>query len=343
MYANGYDITLALAALQGRLGWSDTTLSTANKQSNSGRYFDDGSFHGMVNIGVIKSVLNPPDINTFLASRQTAILHRCLQGVFNEPQYKEQVYLYDRFNQLEQLIDNTGNCTGYRIDVKKDFDTTIQLKQAVLYFDQDVTFNLYLFKEGTTAALKTLPVTAAAHNRTVVDLTDWILNYKQASTYYVVYFQSELGTARAIQEIASYNNTFNFSAIPFFADTTGLSFSRVWQSISMMPRGLNLQADAFRDYTQDIQRQSYLFDEAIGMSMAENLLEAMFYTDNSNASERNMKELFKATINLQLQGTLPVPDSPQVQSLRTKITNELARIKEAFQPKSNPLSVSLCS
>jgi hypothetical protein len=345
-YSNGYNVTKVLPKLFGRLAWSDSSLNSANTTSKSGRKFDDGSFHAMVTVANVKATVpSTTDWNPVFTAKQNAVIARCLNGVFNEPEFKEQALIYDRFDQDETLVENAGQAVGYRIRVAKAFDIAIQLNSFELYFNGAATFNIYLFKQGSVTALKTKSVTTVANEKTTIELDDWVLNYRESSIYYVVYFQDDLTGVKAIQEQVCFNRTTFFSAESFITDTNGTDFNR--QSVSLglsQPNGVNIQISAFKDFTQNILNQPHLFDEAIGLSMAYQVIEDVIYSVRSNINERILKDqLAGIGIQLDLNGVAAISDSPKVIGLKQRIEKELARVKKAFYPAEQPKSVSLCS
>ena len=185
-YSNGYNNTTVLPKLSGQLGWrTDSTLATALKNSVSGRYWDDGSFHSLVTVANVKATApDQTDWDVFFTAKQNAVISKALNGVFNLPEFVDDAKFYTPGqSEVEQLVSNSGKAVGFKISVAKDFDKTVLLNYLELYFDGAATFNVYLFKQGSKTALKTKEVTTVANTKTQVDLTDWVLNYKEAGIY----------------------------------------------------------------------------------------------------------------------------------------------------------------
>jgi hypothetical protein len=345
-YSNGYNITTVLAALFSRLGWStDATLNTANKTSNSGRYFDDGSFHSLVTVTNIKATtpepVSPATWDTIFTAKQNALISRCLNSVFNGEEFKEQVFLYEREWEQESLVTNSGLAVGYKIDVPYDMDISVKINSLELYFNEAATFNVYLFKQGSKTAVQTKSVTTLANIRTTVALTDWILNRKESHTYWVVYFQNDLGTAKAIQEIVEWKRTFCFGAESFISSTSGTDFNRVSPAMTFQPYGLNMLVTSFQDFSQNIINQPALFDELLGLTMAYQVIEDIVYSVQSDKTERVLKDqLAKVGMQMDLNGAAPISDSPQVIGLRQRIERETKRVKNAFYPNPKAQTVN---
>lgn len=348
-YSNGYNLTTVLPKLRGRLAWStDSTLNTANKTSASGRYFDDGSFHPAVTVPNIKKIATEPiDPNTWDAiftAKQNAIISKCLNNVFSDPEFKEQVVLYSRDTEKEEEITGSGLAVGYRVQLAKAFDITVQVNSLELYFNEAATFNFYLFKQGSKTALKTKSVTTVANAKTTVELTDWFLNYRESAVYYIMYRQADLATAKAIREQACFTKTLFFRADPFTSDViSGTDFNREELSFSVNdPHGVNIQLSSFHDFTQDILNQPHLFDNLLGLSMAYAELKAIIYSQRSNDTERILKDqIDKAGLQLDMDGVAPFPDSPKTKGLKQELDAEIKRVKESFYPKQKPQVVNL--
>lgn len=359
-YTNGFDATRVLSALFGRVGWKQPlktgspVVNSTNLLSKGGRFFNDGSFHKIVTIDNVKATMeesnaSDSNLNAELESLQRAAIMRCLNSVFREPEYIQQVLLLDRLGENDTPIDNTGLFVGYEINVAPTMDNAVQIDSATLLFDQDVTFNLYLFKDGKKSPLSVIEVTATAYESTVVGFSDLVLNYIGSQTkggrFYFGYFQSDLGSARAIKEEGCLaNKTICFCAEPMQAvQTVGeYDFNRNQRSYTWQTYGLNLEMSVFKDHTQMIVKKANLFDEVIGMTVASMVIEQVIYTSRSNSSERILNDvLAKAGIQMDLNGAAPVADSPKIKGLNTRIEEELKRLRCSFYPEAKTVTLNL--
>ena len=355
VYSNGFNTSAVFGAMMNRLGWRNPTVTeyaivdSQNQISRSGRYFDD--FHALVRTQYLKDSIEDPTLdaagfNAYLASLQKSVIMRCLNGVLNEKEYFEQALLYDRYGRQNVVIENTVLFVGYEIDVSKTFDKAIQIDSALLMFNEDVTFPLYLFKDGKKSAIWSEEVSAVADEATVVNFSDLILNYISSNTkggkFFFGYFQSDLGSAKAIREDASFNCTKCFRARPFASVATGAEFNRDSYSDSGFPYGLNLEMSSFRDFTQLIVKKANLFDEVIGLTMAYTVIEQLLHNTRSNGSERILKDAVEKFGAIQeLQGAAPVSDAPQVTGLNKRIERELKRVKDEFYKKPKAQTINL--
>jgi hypothetical protein len=359
-YTNGFDFSRVIAALFGRVGWKQPlktgspVINSTNQISKGYRYFNDGSFHTIVTVDNVKATMeeagaSDANLNAQLESLQRAAIIRCLNGVFREPEYIQQVLLLDRIGQNDKIIDNTGLFVGYEINLAPVMDVGIQIDSATLLFDTDVTFNLYLFKDGKKSPIAVIEVSSVANEATVVNFSDLVLNYIGSATkggrFYFGYFQDDLAVVKAIQEqVCKRNNTACFSAVPvqMKKNTSEYDFDHNQRSYTVQPYGINLEMSVFRDHTHQVVKKATLFDEVIGLTVAYMTIEQIIYACRSNANERILKdELSKVGIQLDLNGTAPISDSPKIKGLNTRIEEELQRLRKSFSRKQKPQTVNL--
>lgn len=359
-YTNGFNYSRVMNAMLNRIGFKQPTISeyaivnSGNLTSNSGRYYDD--FHALVRVKNIKEIQEDPGIsdanfNAHLESLKRACIMRSLNGTFNVPEEIERVLLYDRFNNSnDQLIPNSDLFVGYEITTPVSDEFAVQVHSATLMFDGDVTFNMYLFKAGKKTPVLVREVSAIANEATVVNFSDVILNYisqnTKGSSFYFGYFQTDLGSVKAIREqYSSWNKQLCFGARSInTAKVVGeTNFDRINIHYSLDPYGFNLEISTFRDHTNAIVKQAHLFDELQGLCMAKMVLESTIYSTNSNETERILKDqIVKAGLQMDLNGAIAAPDSPQIAGLKQQIDREVKRVKEAFYPKPKAKSVNLC-
>lgn len=348
MYSNGYNITKVLTALSGRVGWRQPTstdfftLNAANTTSNSGRCFQD--FHAIVTPQNIldtqeDSSISEDDFNSYLANLQNSVILKCLNGVFNKRELLERKLLFERFGRQDYPNINEGKFVGIRILPARDFGKTCQIDSVILYFDSAVTFNLYLFHDASKAPIWSQSVTAQANKQTIIQITppNQYLNYSENSksgVFYLGYFQDDLGSAKAINEIVERFNTFyNFGLtpceLPKIAGQVDIDRNNV--SYTIKTHGLNLQMMAFRDYSQLIIGNPYLFDELIGLQMAADVIELIQNSSRTNKNERITKEM-SSKLYTDLNLAMATDEFPYSTGLKSRIQRELQRVKKEFFP-----------
>lgn len=350
-YTNGYDYSRVIAALFDRLGWRAGTIEgspaieAGNMTSKSGRYFND--FHAILTPYMLKQVLEDPkasdaEFNAFLTGLTRSSILQALNGVVNFPEQLELRSDFDRCGeQNDRPVNNEGLFVYRRIELARLTDVAVQIDSVGLYFDADVTFPLYLFREGNKAPVWTTEVTALANEKAVVPLPDLVLSYMGANNiggaFYFGYFQSDLGDARAIDESRIGWNCANHWRIDFMQSrqTGALEFDRKIYTGSSVSGGINLQLSAFKDWTTLIVKRPNLFDELIGLQMAARVIELALNNVRSNPEERILKDnLIRMGLYQTLDGTVPgVPDAPKIEGIGKRITRELTRVKKAFCPE----------
>jgi hypothetical protein len=331
------------------LGWrqlpASPVLNSDNSTSTSGRYFQ--SFHSLVTLTKLKAICEDPaisdnDFNTYISNLQNDAIMRCLNEVFREPELLEQKLMYTRWGTQDQSVNNSGQFVGWIINVANTFDTSTQINTATLYFDTDCAFNLYLFMDGVKSPLKTIPVTCTAYQRTVVEFDNLVLNYKIGQKYYFGYFQSELGSARAVREqVETWATTRCFEAYTFTAPATNgnTDFNHNYRQYGMLPQGVNLEMISFKDHTQKILRKANLFDEAVGLSVAAMVIEEIVMSTRTNTVERQTAEqagkLFTDLNQAYASDTLPI-----MPGIKSRLNNEFKRLRQTFFPDQPAMSIS---
>lgn len=334
-YSNGYDLDKVLVALKGRLGWRSQGDTPA-----SGRFFE--GFHAACNAQYLKSSQQNKDITDFdfedyLSSLESDIITRCLNGVFNESEFLEELMVHDRVvNSQDTPIDNGNSFVGFRIEIAKAYDIAVWLRHVQLYFDGAVTFNLYLFKEGVHQPIQTIPVTSVAGDQALVELKNLVLSYDQlkGSVFYIGYYQKDLGSVRALYELSTYNTARCYKLRPWSSQALSpTSFNQKYITWTYYPYGLNFQVASFRDFTGRIVKNPHLFDELVGLQMAYYVLEQVLYSTRQNADQRKLQEVDPLALQMDLTGAAPISDGPQIMGLSKRIQRETQRVKESFYPK----------
>jgi hypothetical protein len=333
-YSNGVDTAAVLPALVNRVTW----LSSGS--SNSGRYFDDGSFHASVNEEVLKSMQPNKDITTedFTALKtqySNSVAMQAINAVFNRPGIIEQTNIFETIQRQATEI-SAEDFVGYEIFVAPEVDKTIRLLNAILHFDADTTFKLYAYAHGSTDPFWEQQVTATGGQYTVVGLTDCYLSYRlfRSAKFYVGYKPAELtgGSKPYIDELCPFL-TRAFEAVPMDS-ILPIAFETI--RYTYRANGLNMEAQSFYDYTTQILMAPGIFDQLIGLLMAATFIELSLFTQRKNTEQRTTTDnADRFALQLDLTGTLPVSDSPQIYGLRSKINKEVERVRGSFIGKQH--------
>ena len=285
------------------------------------------------------------NFETYLQNLQADVILKCLAGVFNKKEYLEKKLMFERFGRQDYVNLNTGIFCGVRIEPAKLFNVTCQIDNIALLFNSDVTFNMYLFHDTQpTVPIATIPVTAVANQQTIFPINQ-LLSYTgdlhKSGCYYFGYFQNDLGEALAINEIIEvFNTTYNFGMVPVELPVVGEHGVNVnYVSFTIKSHGFNIQMSAFRDYTQPIVDNPWIFDNLIGLQMAADVIELMQNSTRINKDQRITKEMTQQLYS-DLNVSKPTEQMPFSVGLKTRIEKEAWRVKNEFFPKKKPTSIT---
>lgn len=357
-YTNGYNVDEVLSALMNRRRWrqptrSDFTITLAspnvwaNDDLNS-PVFESG--HKIVSPYYIWKVqedeaINAEKFNAYLQNLQKDVILKCLNNVFCKNEFLEKKLMFDRFGRNDYVNQNTGAFVGVRITPSATFDVTVQIDSVSLLFDSNATFNLYLFHDSQPKVpLKTISVTAVANVQKVVSIGEF-LSYsgvgKKGGAFYLGYFQDDLGEAKAINEIVQkFNTTYNFGVLPVELQKAGdHTINQNSVAFTIKSHGFNIQLSAFRDKTQLIVDNAYLFDNLINLQMAADVIELIQNSTRTNKDQRITQELSRV-LYTDLNQSAPTGEAPFVPGLKHRISKEVQRVSNEFYPKQKATSIT---
>jgi len=354
MLTNGFDISTVLPLLRARVGWKQTTgyeLAPETQVSKSGRFFNDTSFHSIVslkNIDETREDIDEPPANTLdahLTGVQDAAILTLLNQVFNQDQLIETGLSYSRWQQVRDKWPNTGKVAGMRINLAKT-KTALQINTVTLAFDGNTPFNLYLFADTSAEPIYTIEVTPEANKQVIVELPDWIVRYdgqtNKSNWFYLVYFQDDLGGMQALRANTCWQETYTYSVSGVLMDVLpDNNFDRVTTPFTYENYGLLPDISVYADYTNLIKNTAHLFDEAIGLQVATNVIEQIQYGTRSNLTERITEEKLRDVyrdVNL-ARTTEEVPFMP---GLKARYKRELEKINKNLFPKVKSRIINPC-
>ncbi|MDP4264924.1 MAG: hypothetical protein Q8941_20515 [Bacteroidota bacterium] len=358
-YSNGYDVSKVLPAIVGRRRWRQPTRTDFPFTLSSDNIWGTDDLYSPVfeaehkivspyNIFIVQedTTITQDNFNALLKNMQVDVVLKCLNAVFNKRENLEKKLLFERYGILDTLNPNEGKFVGVRIAPPKAFDRSIQIDNVALKFNADVTFNLYLFHDSQPlVALKTFSVSALANQQTIVQLGE-VISYagvsNKSGSYYLGYFQDDLGTVQAINEVVGrFNTTYNFGLSPVeLPALPGHKITINQLSFTIKTHGFNIQVSAFRDFTQPIIDSPYLFDNLIGLQMAADVIELIQNNTRTNKDNRITADLTKQLYtDLNISGA--TEECPFVPGLKDRIMKEAARVKKEFYPEAQPLSSSM--
>ena len=206
-YANGFRVQDVMTALMNRRRWRQPTRSDFPFTLTGNNIWDSGDIYSPV-FEAIHKIVSPYNIwvtqedngidetnfNTYLQEMQSDVILKVLSGVFNKAEHLERKIMFERFGRNDYLNQNTGAFVGVRIQPAKKFDVTCQIDNVALKFNQNVSFNLYLFHDTQPyVSLASFPVTAVANQQTKVNIgsmLSYVGEVNESGCYFLGYFQN---------------------------------------------------------------------------------------------------------------------------------------------------------
>lgn len=305
-----------IESLSGRVGWRQPTLSgydklnATNLASASGYYFNDAS-----NLVSVKNIfetqedkdISDADFNTYLEELQKSAISRVLGKVFQDKgKQLESVTLFPYEQDFKNTLSLQDGFVGFQINVGTNRRIRTIVRNVMLSFNGEATFNLYLYNSQVKAPIQTKSVTTI-DGQTIVNV-DWNIdknasNYK-GGTFYIGYFEEDVtGVApyKKDYELSNYMvQPCNASIDMMRLDHTGTVIDVDGESISDY-MGLNLELESVVDFTDLIESKKNLFDRAVMYQMAINVIDIMFTSTRTNLVQR-LGDSFKGQAIFALEG-----------------------------------------
>lgn len=367
--SNGYDETQVYNALKTRRGWQQPTLSgvptldTANKACDSGKYYEDA--HQACNINYLYKTqedytASDAEFNAYLTGTERANINASIASVFAKPSVIDKPkLLHERSERsTKQYVTNSGKFVGVKLWLSPG-DFAAQIHSAALLFDGEATFNLHLFSDLKKNPIWSQEVTSVANDLTIIPIRtvvtgegdDAVTTIEEAvlrpldastkgGTFYLGYYQSELGSVRAIDYSCEYScfSPLGFEYIEASTDED-FGFDRDNYSCTTRTYGLNLQVSTYRDYTQTIVSRVQEFDDLLGLHMAARCIRTIHDSIRINSTETILKER-AVTWYAELRQNFATEGMPFSDSIEKKITREVTRLQDSFYPKPQPQVVT---
>lgn len=338
-----YQVERILTLLFGRVGWKQPTqseyaiLDETNTTSKSGRYFQN--VHAAVTVRNIKETqqdedISDADFNEILSDLQKGAILKTLSAVFNQPEIIETGTIFERESNLATTLQaNNGKFVGYTVEVAEKTDYTTDLSRMTLLFDRDVSFEMKCFIDNREQAIWTMPVTAIGGEATFIDVDDlklsWMGKYGAVNTFYIGYFQDDIGEAQAINEpVSEWMQGILWEVNPIYATANGVKFDLPYVEDSLT-KGLNLEFTSYKDYTSRVIANKALFDEAVGLQVACDVIEMILTSTRSNGTERMAQEQL-ADLHSALNQDAPTNERPYTPGLKVRYSREIEKLQKSF-------------
>jgi hypothetical protein len=291
------------SSLFGGVGWRQPTISeyaiidVDNLGSVSGLFFQDAS--SFVTIQNLKDSQQDKDIsdsnfNAYIKSLQeSVIIEACNKIVNDKSDFIRTINLFPYEKAFKNPIAKRGKFVGFTFEQRKKVDKVAKISWAEFAFNEDVTFNLYLYNSNKKDPIKTQSVDAKAFESVIVDLNDWFIaddTTHKGGNFYVGYFEDDLGTAQALDKDYDMGN-FQVSVCDYYVRPISLDHSGGVIDVETIINesdsfGLNIGIDIYNDYTEVIVRNKNLFWNAIQWQMSEKVLNILATSIRSNRNTR---------------------------------------------------------
>jgi hypothetical protein len=356
---NGLNYDSVYDALKNRVLWQQQGVT-----SDSRRYYED--FHTLNDTSILIDLQNDDSITDvaspafaeLLNNRQRSIVFEALNAVYNAPQLIDKAKLcFQRPDVMlyPQPVVNQNQFVGIKMLIVPGEDIAVRFSNLELFFDSDVTFNMYLYNDMTLPPIYTKSVTASAMQQVIVDLSnDAIMNYltpakNKGGIFYFGYYQRDLGTARAMY-YSIYNTQFHgcqlwaFSA-PEWNNSPigGRNFQRNNIGANNLTYGLNIEVSTYVDATNNIVQNVNLLDEVIGNVMTVRIIKDLIFSYRSGSTQRQVQgnaELGK--LYAELNGFKADDEIPYIAGFKDVLNRSIKTAKAGFQ-KHRSIKVGIAS
>ena len=336
MYIN----STILTSLYQRVGWRQPTysgapvLDSANKVTNSGKYFQD--IHSLVKVPYIydcqdDNAITIGNFNTMLQDFQKSSILKIVNSVFQMPDIVQNDILYSHENIFTNVLTNGADFVGYEFDMCKRKDFGLVINQLISEFSVSESVTFYLYHSSQKTAIDSETITVQA-NSTKVDTVDWIMNYAtyKGGKYYVGYFRSGL-TTQAINrnwDSAIVSNEFDGVEIkPIkISGVSGVELPNIdgitYESDTY---GLNFDITIEHDYTDVICRNARQFDVAVQLQLASDVIE-LIATSRRTTLDEHIGKAAVAELNA-------TPEQFHGGGIKARLEKEIKRLNDIFFKK----------
>lgn len=345
--SNHLDISRVLPLMTSRFGWLNPTeagytwVDSDNCKSTTQRYFNDDSIYPAITVQNIidaqpNESLDDAGKNAYLKSFTKGVALNVLSDTLSVPQFSQGGFLFEKLDGVRPTYKSAQNkFAGIRFELTED-EYAIELIEAMLHFDKDVTIKLYLFNSFKGKVL-TLNVSVKAYEQKVVPLSHVIKYHSKTAMggdWFLCYDMSTLGDAKAIDIGSCVKDYAIFDAYTFVSDKTGdETFDMYSYARTTAMYGLNVHINSFKEITNTVIRNLHLLDNLYGLKMAEKVITLIYNSGRKNIKNRVSKE------NIQLYHwdlhNVTMRDNPKAPGIKKQIEREIRNVqKTIFKMKS---------
>lgn len=344
-----YNEFLGLVGFRQSFDPAYSNVDSDNQTSESGLFYQDASsFVTIKNIIDCQyySGIDDDDFNETLERYQNdAAIKVCQKVAAGQSKLLQDANLYPYEKSLKNTIEPNDKFVAFKIE-PNTFNNSItsKVKWLEICLDSDLTFNVHLYNSNKpTAPISTKEISAKAYESVILNINDWFVadneSYK-SGYFYIGYFESDLGTAKAIKKDyeLSDNKVYSkyFYVAPVSLDYSGTSIDVTSYQESSDTFGLNIGISVYRDYTEIFCSNKSLFAQAIQYQMAEKVLNEIRTSTRSNITQRINKENLNQ-IGFELYGNREAG----IEGVDGKLKQEIDNLKKFFFYKPRVKSTTL--
>lgn len=348
---NGFNPTLVLQALENEVLW------LSQGKSNSGRYYQPTA-HPILDEKILKELCNVgayADYPSFLQSLNRSVILDCVNSVFNAPQLIDKsklVFQRSDIMLVTQPVQNQNppQFVGLKFQLAPG-DYGIKVSNLMLFFNETITFPIYLYNDFDWNPMYKIMVTAQAGQQTIINLQNNVfLNYltpsiNKGGIWYLGYYQADIVAASPTAQAIYYPIVVNqfhpvtcwsYSA-PTYIDPLGqVNFQRNIVGANNLTYGMNLEISTMVDSTNNIVENPSLWDNLLLLKMPCTVIEMCALSIKTNAVQRAVQSLGGIEeLNTQLNGRPydRMNGTSKIVGLYQKVNDAIDTVKQGFEPQ----------
>jgi len=327
-----YDSTQLKTGLIGLVGWrqnadSDGWQLTDLTSTTSGLYFND--VHPLLTFDNLASIAprfdqtedTPTAINeaftAWLKQKTEAGILQTVQDWLGEKfetltanNLLERKTLFVTTGNLADVQAKTGRLVGLEIVTGREPSIAVKLKTINLQLSANQSLTLNLYQNGQSAPVETVTINYTGSGSIQTETVNWTLT--GGKTYWLAYHEEDL-SGQSINGVRNYDfcdrGLTRFPAgryAQIAAFNADVSNGALWDLAATnytvsTNYGINLDFDVRCDYTPFILDQKDLFQTAISLRVALNLLREMAFNANARIN-RNEANIEQGTILYEIEG-----------------------------------------
>ncbi|MFZ7121779.1 MAG: hypothetical protein ACOWWH_12635 [Eubacteriaceae bacterium] len=273
---------------------SEFIVDDDNLTSKSTLRFEDVSgIITITNIAASQSEvnINESDFNEYLRDLRKSTVNEVVRNITEDEQdFIQSINLYPYEKTFDIEIDVRGKFVGFIFEPYSSLNYIGVIDWGELSFNEDVTFNIHLFNSNNpNTPIKSIEVSALANQAVIFNMDDFYLSDSdthKGGTYYIGYFEDDLGTAKAYRKDYDHSNiqmqTKCFYCRPVSLDHTNNVIDITSITNESFSYGLNFGVNIYKDYTELLIRNRRLLSKCIQYKLAEKVIDLILTSSRTN-------------------------------------------------------------